>query len=222
MANYPQVLAQDAVCQSHTGHMTGLWFLPTRPLRLNTNEWIHKHTHIIQFNACEMLIITSSSLQHAWHLLNVIKYRFQSVSINRRHRKADETVSARLTYCLYCRQAYGCIESSSTHSPVSSAGWQTCQAQCNVYLFWCRIHLWFRYVGGFVRKVDDVTAYLAAQPSRLRAHHRNKLSLRVYCCCCRCILHLQQYSRRLNLFFLLLSGDRDQPQCTHNVDGFQV
>ena len=39
--------------------------------------------------------------------------------------------------------------------------------------FWCRIHLWFRYVGGFVRKVDDVTAYLAAQPSRLRAHHRN-------------------------------------------------
>ena len=39
MANYPQELAQDAVCQSHTGHMTGLWFLPARPLRLNTNEW---------------------------------------------------------------------------------------------------------------------------------------------------------------------------------------
>ena len=38
MANYAQELAQDAVCQSHTGHMTGLWFLPTRPLRLNTNE----------------------------------------------------------------------------------------------------------------------------------------------------------------------------------------
>ena len=37
MANYPQELAQDAY-QSHTGHMTGLWFLPTRPLRLNTNE----------------------------------------------------------------------------------------------------------------------------------------------------------------------------------------
>jgi len=28
-ANYPQELAQDAVCQSHTGHMTGLWFLPS-------------------------------------------------------------------------------------------------------------------------------------------------------------------------------------------------
>ena len=38
MANYPQELAQDAVCQSHTDHMTGFWFLPARPLRLNTNE----------------------------------------------------------------------------------------------------------------------------------------------------------------------------------------
>jgi hypothetical protein len=38
MANYSQELAQDAVCKSHTGHMTGLWFLPARPVRLNTNE----------------------------------------------------------------------------------------------------------------------------------------------------------------------------------------
>jgi len=29
MANYSQELAQDAVCQSHTGHMTGLRFLPS-------------------------------------------------------------------------------------------------------------------------------------------------------------------------------------------------
>ena len=29
MANYSQELTQDAVCQSHTGHMTGLWFLPS-------------------------------------------------------------------------------------------------------------------------------------------------------------------------------------------------
>jgi len=29
MANYSQELAQDAVCQSHTGHMTGLWYLPS-------------------------------------------------------------------------------------------------------------------------------------------------------------------------------------------------
>jgi hypothetical protein len=38
LANYPQALAQDAVCHSHTGHMTGLWFLSVRPLMLNTNE----------------------------------------------------------------------------------------------------------------------------------------------------------------------------------------
>ena len=42
MANYPQELAQDAVCQSHTGYRTGLWFQPTRPLRLNTNEWMNE------------------------------------------------------------------------------------------------------------------------------------------------------------------------------------
>ena len=37
----PPRIAQDAVYQSHTGHMTGLWFLPARPLRLNTNEWMN-------------------------------------------------------------------------------------------------------------------------------------------------------------------------------------
>ena len=46
MANYPQELAQVAVCQSHTGHMTGLWFLPTRPLRLNTNECMCARVYI--------------------------------------------------------------------------------------------------------------------------------------------------------------------------------
>jgi len=43
MANYPQGLAQDAVCQSHTGHVTGLWFLPTRPLMLNANEGMNMY-----------------------------------------------------------------------------------------------------------------------------------------------------------------------------------
>ena len=42
MANYPQELDQDAVCQIHTGYIIGLWFLPTRLLRLNTNEWINE------------------------------------------------------------------------------------------------------------------------------------------------------------------------------------
>ena len=43
MANYPPELAQDAVCQSHTGHMTGLWFMPARPLRLNINERMNEY-----------------------------------------------------------------------------------------------------------------------------------------------------------------------------------
>jgi len=51
MANYPQEPAQDAVCQSHTGHMTGLWFLPTRPLRLNTNEWMS--SNMLDMRPCE-------------------------------------------------------------------------------------------------------------------------------------------------------------------------
>ena len=46
MANYPQEIAQDAVCQSHTGHMIGLWFLPARPLRLNTNERMMNELHM--------------------------------------------------------------------------------------------------------------------------------------------------------------------------------
>jgi len=29
MAIYPKELAQDEVCQGHTGHMTGLWFVPS-------------------------------------------------------------------------------------------------------------------------------------------------------------------------------------------------
>jgi len=42
MANYPQELAHDAVCQSHTGRMIGLWFLPPRPQRMKTNELINQ------------------------------------------------------------------------------------------------------------------------------------------------------------------------------------
>jgi len=38
MAAYPQELAQDAVCQSHTGRRTGFWFLLKPAEGLNTNE----------------------------------------------------------------------------------------------------------------------------------------------------------------------------------------
>jgi hypothetical protein len=38
MANYPYELAQDAAYQSHTGRLTGLWFLPKLAQGLNTNN----------------------------------------------------------------------------------------------------------------------------------------------------------------------------------------
>ena len=64
MANYSQELAQDAVCQSHTGHMTGLWFLPAQPLRLNTNEWMTPTDHkciCLRANINTRLSITTPS-----------------------------------------------------------------------------------------------------------------------------------------------------------------
>ena len=60
-ANYPQDLAQDAVCQSHTCHMTGLWFLPTRPVRLNTNEWII-YIYIYIYTVTCMVVKSSTGL----------------------------------------------------------------------------------------------------------------------------------------------------------------
>jgi hypothetical protein len=38
MANYSKELAQDAAYQSHTGRLTGLWFLPKLVQELNTNN----------------------------------------------------------------------------------------------------------------------------------------------------------------------------------------
>jgi len=35
MENYPQELAQDAVYENHTGHMTGLWFLTSPAFKAN-------------------------------------------------------------------------------------------------------------------------------------------------------------------------------------------
>ena len=63
MANYPQELAQDAVFQSHTGHITGLWFLPARPLRLNSNEWKNEWVCMFlysEFKNCGLLVCVSS------------------------------------------------------------------------------------------------------------------------------------------------------------------
>jgi hypothetical protein len=37
-SNYPYDLAQDAAYQSHTGHLTGLWFLPKLAQGPNSNN----------------------------------------------------------------------------------------------------------------------------------------------------------------------------------------
>jgi len=50
MANYPQELAQDAAYQSHTGHLTGLWFLPKLTQGLNTNN--NKNNNLVSFKTC--------------------------------------------------------------------------------------------------------------------------------------------------------------------------
>jgi len=64
MANYPQEIARDAVCQSHTGHMIGLWFLPARPLRPNTNECIYIHIYIYKvFKIKDQLRVNNKRFQ---------------------------------------------------------------------------------------------------------------------------------------------------------------
>ena len=71
MANYPQELTQDAVCQSRTGHMTGLWFLPTRPLRLNTNECMSGQKYSSVFTpSCDQMFYLVTEHHHKdrkWH-----------------------------------------------------------------------------------------------------------------------------------------------------------
>ena len=75
--------------------------------------------------------------------------------------------------------------------------------------YWCRMHLWFRLLGRSASKVDDVTALPSPNPSRHKMadvllwqrYDNNKMvAMRYY----GNILHLQQYSYRLNLFFFTL------------------
>ena len=72
MANYPQELVQDAVCQSHNGHMTGLWFMPAQPLRLNTNE-LMKLIYITQMLIrCYLQLLTLQKLLISPVLLRIL------------------------------------------------------------------------------------------------------------------------------------------------------
>ena len=89
MANHPQGLAQDAVCQSHTSHMTGLWFLPTRPLRLNTNEWMNEWMSniIIQISKFQYFCNLRISYFHTFDLKLILQYLKLETKVQSRHRE---------------------------------------------------------------------------------------------------------------------------------------
>ena len=71
--------------------------------------------------------------------------------------------------------------------------------------FWCRIHLWFRLMGGLQAKSMSSQRY-RAEPSQdggyallWQRYDKNKMvAMRYYG---NVILHLQQYSHRLNLLY---------------------
>ena len=66
--------------------------------------------------------------------------------------------------------------------------------------FWCRIHLWFRLMGGLHAKSMTSQRYRATYKMADMRYYCNVVTTtwwRLYV-----ILHLQQYSRRLNFFYL--------------------
>ena len=121
MANYPQELAQDAVCQSHTCHMTGLWFLPTRPLRLNTNEWM-SNTHTDNYYRSFPSEISRPRALYWCDLcrkvLGVLQYRLLYLCINVCLRNAIYRWNVKEDSCLwvtYIVSVCWCIQTNSSY-----------------------------------------------------------------------------------------------------------
>ena len=110
----------------------------------------------------------------------------------------------------YIDAASFCYHSANT--------WTTCgnklPTRCNRG-FWCRIHLRFRWMGGLQAKsmtsqraefkMADMRYYdnVMITTRWLLIIHIQQQNTVINWTCYRCILHLQQYSHRLNLFFLL-------------------
>ena len=65
--------------------------------------------------------------------------------------------------------------------------------------FWCRIHLWFRLMGGSASKVDDVTALPSRHKMADMCYYGNVMTTTRWWLYVT-ILHLEQYSHRLNFF----------------------
>ena len=71
------------------------------------------------------------------------------------------------------------------------------------YFFLCRIHLWFRWMGGLQAKSMTSQRYRATYKMADMRYYGNVMTTtrwRLYV-----ILHLQQYSLRLKFLFLIIS-----------------
>jgi len=55
MANFPQELVQDAVCQGHTSYMNGLWFLPSPAFKAEY-WWMNEWQYNISFQSTKLYI----------------------------------------------------------------------------------------------------------------------------------------------------------------------
>ena len=65
--------------------------------------------------------------------------------------------------------------------------------------FWCRIHLWFRWMGGLHAKSMTSQRYGATYKMADMRYYGNVMTItrwRLYV-----VLHLQQYSRKLNCYY---------------------
>ena len=128
MANYPQGLAQDAVCQSHTGHMTGLWFLSTRPLRLNTNKWMTKPSFYLtimagHFPSGRFTLYNSTSIEHVCYIWQMYVSRRETLPAHASNMEGKALIVRRYPYF---DVVVGLVRS---HDPESYAGGSVCYWQ---------------------------------------------------------------------------------------------
>jgi len=80
----PKNLPRMQCARSHTGHMTGLWFLPARPLRLNTNEWMKSictdkatpSNYSVLQNATKSATLTEKSILLLEKWMAILEFRF--------------------------------------------------------------------------------------------------------------------------------------------------
>jgi len=91
---------------------------------------------------------------------------------------------------------------------------------CFVFSFWCRIHLWFCLMGGLQAKLMTSQRTPSRHKMADMCYYGNVMTTTRWWLCIT-ILHLQQYSHRLNLLFFLLSSKHSDQDTVIN-DGRSV